>query len=138
MAVLSKDLCNNLVNTEFYTAQKLKFSIKDFSGKCDQIRSFLRIWSHLLKRSLMENFTFCTVIEIILSTYKFQFRMKLFATSGCHWLTTQIRRDIQVHSIFTSTSLYYVVLLYVIQVFSITIYFPHPNKRVLSYPYRNY
>ena len=24
-------------------AQKMKFSIKDFFGKCDQIRSFLRI-----------------------------------------------------------------------------------------------
>ena len=32
----------------------LKFSIKDFFSKCDQIRSFLRIWSHLLKKSLME------------------------------------------------------------------------------------
>ena len=39
----------------------MKFSIKDFFGKCDQIRSFLRIWSHLLKKSLMENFIFCTV-----------------------------------------------------------------------------
>ena len=30
------------------TAQKTEFSIKDFFSKCDQIRSFLRIWSHLL------------------------------------------------------------------------------------------
>ena len=43
------------------TAQKMKFSIKDFFSKCDQIRSFLRIWSHLLKQSLMENFIFCAV-----------------------------------------------------------------------------
>ena len=34
--------------------QKAKFSIKDFFSKCDQIRSFLWIWSHLLKKSLME------------------------------------------------------------------------------------
>ena len=27
-------------------AQKMMFSIKDFFSKCDQIRSFLRIWSH--------------------------------------------------------------------------------------------
>ena len=40
------------------TAQKMKFSIKDFFGKCDQTRSFLQIWSHLLKNSLMENFIF--------------------------------------------------------------------------------
>ena len=40
------------------TAQKMKFSIRDFFSKCDQIRSFLWIWSHLLKKSLMENFFF--------------------------------------------------------------------------------
>ena len=43
------------------TAQKMKFSIKDFFSKCDQIRRKLRIWSHLLKKSLMENFTLCAV-----------------------------------------------------------------------------
>ena len=43
------------------TAQKMKFSIKDFFSKSDQIRSFLRIWLHLLKKSLMENFIFCAV-----------------------------------------------------------------------------
>ena len=39
----------------------MKFSINDFSSKCDQIRSFLRIWSHLLEKSLMENFSFYAV-----------------------------------------------------------------------------
>ena len=33
----------------------MKFSIEDFSSKCDQIRKKLRIWSHLLEKSLMEN-----------------------------------------------------------------------------------
>ena len=41
----------------------MKFSINDFFGKCDQIRSFPRIWSHLLEKSLMENFTFCAVTK---------------------------------------------------------------------------
>ena len=43
---------------------KKKFSIRptDFFGKCDQIRSFLRIWSHSRKNALMENFIFCAVI----------------------------------------------------------------------------
>ena len=41
--------------------KKKKFSIKDFFGKCDQIRSFLRIWLHLLKKSLMKIFIFCAV-----------------------------------------------------------------------------
>ena len=40
----------------------MKFSIKDFFSKCDQTRSFLRIWSHLLKKSLVENFIFCAVV----------------------------------------------------------------------------
>ena len=43
------------------TAQKLKFSIKDFFSKWDQIRSFPWIWSHLLKKSLMKNFIFCAM-----------------------------------------------------------------------------
>ena len=51
----------------FYTAQKLKFSIKDFFSKCDQIRSFLQIWPHLLKKSLIENFIFCAVLDAIFS-----------------------------------------------------------------------
>ena len=43
------------------TAQKLKFSIKDFFSTCEQIRWKLRIWSHLLKKSLTENILFCVV-----------------------------------------------------------------------------
>ena len=39
----------------------MKFSIKDFFIKCDQIGSFLWIWSHLLKKSLMKNLIFCAV-----------------------------------------------------------------------------
>ena len=35
--------------------------MKDFFSKCDQIYMKLRIWSHLLKKSLMENFIFCAV-----------------------------------------------------------------------------
>ena len=31
---------------------KKEFSIKDFFSKCDQIHKKLRIWSHLLKKSL--------------------------------------------------------------------------------------
>ena len=39
----------------------MMFSIKNFFSKCDQIRGFLRIWSHLLKKYLMENFIFYAV-----------------------------------------------------------------------------
>ena len=44
-----------------FTAQKMKFSIMDFFSKCNQIRRFLWNWSHLLKKSLMENLIFCAV-----------------------------------------------------------------------------
>ena len=44
-----------------HTAQKMKIPIKCFFSKCDQIRSFQRIWLHLLKKFLMENFIFCRV-----------------------------------------------------------------------------
>ena len=39
----------------------LKFSIKDFFNKCDLIRGKRWIWSHLLKKSLTENFIYCAV-----------------------------------------------------------------------------
>ena len=41
------------------------FSIKDVISKCDQIRSFLRIyWRNLLKKSFMENFIFGAVLVL--------------------------------------------------------------------------
>ena len=39
----------------------MKFFITDFFSKCDQISRNLRIWSHLLKKSIMENFISCAV-----------------------------------------------------------------------------
>ena len=75
----------NLVSHKLHAwsciAQKMKFSIKDFFSKCDQIRSFPRIWSHLPKKSFIENFIFSAVIYNITMTkmrpYE-QFRGKTF------------------------------------------------------------
>ena len=50
---------------EDFTEQKMKFSIKDFFSKYDQICRKLRIWSHLLKISLMENLIFCAVLSLV-------------------------------------------------------------------------
>ena len=55
---------NEVFQREHNTAQKMKFYIKDFLIKCDQIRSSLRIWSHLLKKFIMESLTFCAVLTI--------------------------------------------------------------------------
>ena len=60
--LLDKKIIENWPSFSCYTAKKMKFSIKDFFSKCDQIHSFLRIWSHLLKKSLIENSIFCAVL----------------------------------------------------------------------------
>ena len=69
-----------------YTAQKMKFSIKDFFSKWDQIWRFRRIWSRLLKKSLMENFIFCAVLKFGIirschssSTFKFRFNFEIIS-----------------------------------------------------------
>ena len=45
---------------------RIKFFIKDFFSKGDQIRRKLRIWSHSLKKFLLENFILCAVIKALL------------------------------------------------------------------------
>ena len=47
---------------------KKEVSIKDFFSKYDQILSFLRIWSHLLNKSLMGNFVFSAVPSLLRHT----------------------------------------------------------------------
>ena len=53
--------------------KKMRFSIKDFFSKCEQICSSLRIWSHLLKKSSMENFLFC-VVDVLQKRCSWKFR----------------------------------------------------------------
>ena len=45
--------------------KKSSFLLRICFRKCDQIRKELRIWSHLLKKSVMENFIFCVVVLVI-------------------------------------------------------------------------
>ena len=54
--------------------QKMRFSINDFFGKCDEISNFLRIWSHLLNITLMKNFIFDVVL---LTWFKYKSFIKL-------------------------------------------------------------
>ena len=61
LSILDKILGWKFVCYVTITAQKMKFSIKDFFSECDQIRMELRIWSYLLQKSLLENFIFCAV-----------------------------------------------------------------------------
>ena len=55
-------MCTSIDTLSNRAVQRTKFSIKDFASKCDQIRSKLRILSHLLQKSLMENFFLCAVL----------------------------------------------------------------------------
>ena len=41
----------------------MNFFSKYFFSKCDQIGRKQRIWSHLLKKYLMENLIFCAVFK---------------------------------------------------------------------------
>ena len=54
-----------------HTTQKMKFSIEDFFS-----------WSHLLKKSSMENFSFCTMT--LYFRYLTEFWIPLSAAAG-HW-----------------------------------------------------
>ena len=42
----------------------MKFSIKNFFSKCEQISRKLRIWSLLLKKTLMKNLTSLTSHDV--------------------------------------------------------------------------
>ena len=66
---------HQIISYDTDNAQKVKFSIKDFFSKCDQIRRKLRIWSYFLKKSLLENFIFCAVwlFTIISSEFNYFF-----------------------------------------------------------------
>ena len=79
------------------TAQKIKFSINDLVGKCNQVHPVHRkllISSHLLKTSLIENLIFCAVNFLRnpqpISCYGlFQYLLK---TPESHWFSEVFRR----------------------------------------------
>ena len=54
-----------IVELEYYLSakhcKKLKISIKNLFSKCDHIDRKLQVWPHLLKKALMENFSFCAI-----------------------------------------------------------------------------
>ena len=67
---------NALENSRNGHCTKMKFPIKDFFSKCNQIRRKPRIWSQLLKKFLMKNFIFlCSdgvVLEILTNSGDFR------------------------------------------------------------------
>ena len=67
----------------------MKFSIKDFFSKCDQIRCFQQILSHLLEKSLMENFIFCAVKFACFRKFTLIFLLKYF---NMKWIKNNIEK----------------------------------------------
>ena len=70
------DPCKELFS-KCYTTQKMKFPIKYFFSKCDQIRRFLRISSHLLKKSLTVKFIFCAELRERHCEIKIQLKIEM-------------------------------------------------------------
>ena len=54
----------------------MNFSVKNFFSKCEHIRIKLRIYSHLLNKSLKKNFIFCVVNIIGFTTESCKFFCK--------------------------------------------------------------
>ena len=78
-----KDICLNFSRHSIhYTTQKRKFSVKDFFSTCDQIRRKILIWSNLLTKSLMENFTFCAMLQIKFITDCMHFCWRISRRTG--------------------------------------------------------
>ena len=77
-----------------HTAQRMKSSIKNFFSNCDQIRRNLRIWSHLMEKSLMENFIFCAVnLEVFRVRFRLVSRLSLLCV-GYRYDEDEEREDI--------------------------------------------
>ena len=95
----------------------MKFSIKDFFIKCNQIHRKLQIWSHLLKKHLMENFIFlCSARHVL---YRRTLRSE---TIFCSWNPFKI--DEKCFS-------FYVKTLFVLKIFKFFSWlFVHGAKRL--------
>ena len=91
-----------------YTAQKIKFSIRDFFSKCDQICRKLRIWSHLLKKYLMENFILCVLVVFNTLTTLSKIGEKLVSQSSVKSVSI-LHSLILIHQLMVTESFYLVI-----------------------------
>ena len=60
----------------------MKFSIKAFFSNCDQIRMKLRILSHILKKSLTENFIFYAMVLLCNTEICYSVLIQEFLSKG--------------------------------------------------------
>ena len=88
-----------------FTARKMKFSIKDFFSKCDLIHRKLRIWSHLLKKSFVQNFIICPVIKTafannLLAAHEICLKSKLQTLNLLYTLVKNFIFNFRIYKIF--------------------------------------
>ena len=81
----------------------MKFSIKDFFCKYDQICRKLRIWSHLLKKSLIKNFIFLWSDRVLSTPLKFMFQLAI--TNKFYWQFLQFTYSCDVSLFILNLSL---------------------------------
>ena len=86
-----------LFSKENHCTKKWIFSTKNFFVKSDQIRSFLWIWSHLLKKSLMEKFIFCPVNQKTFTLDVKQTSNKLHQTKYWHFVQIFFDKQYLIH-----------------------------------------
>ena len=109
-------ICFKKYKANSHTAQKMRFSIKNFCSKCDQIHDFLRIWLHLLKMTLLEKFIFLRGGVHIENDIYYKF-MKIILhishiqhtdTTYCYLVTRSLLQYILAPDLLESSHLYYV------------------------------
>ena len=83
------------------TALKMKFSIKDFFRKCDQICRFQRIWSHLLKKSFMEKFIFCVVWSVDFGLIGESLKIQFFLIDSNRHFPKVLHKVLDISSLWT-------------------------------------
>ena len=113
---------------------KINFSIEDFFSKCGQFLSKLQIWSHLLKKSVMENFI---LLDSCLESASLHFNW--LATHGLFWNYFCIYYLLGRRKICLSLSKDWVVCLnckysYWFHCSSQTIPIPSKNKQLVTEP----
>ena len=90
----------------------MRFSFKDFVSKCDKVHSFLRIWSHLMRKFLIENIIFCVVyfqmcIYSSSSVHNFSYLTKswqILAFRPPYWFTLKEKRPISTNTALKADS----------------------------------
>ena len=74
------------MSMRIFTAQKMKFFVQVFFSKCEQICRKPRIYSHLLKKSLTENLTFCAVFVLTMTALATEISCKFANYQGVKYI----------------------------------------------------